>query len=416
MPGCKRTPGARSLARLTRVLGVGALTVMAGCTSDVTRFDLVGIDFFGTAPAARPAPSPVGYAPASYGPPGYVPPSSAPPSRSYYPGANGNGLQESSLPPVSSSRQDYYRPPGRGYPPASANPPYPPPRPQQAADLGSPPWTDRSPAPWTDKDPFPWPESPPGRHNLGPTESGHGWQGRHTMQSGESLHAIARRHKVSVDELKRANGITDASKVWAGKVLVVPGRAGAGTNVAAAAPDNAPPRVVQVTPRVVAAPPPEPQVPPEAQQRSAARTTVGAGATMTDATPMPAPAAAKFRWPARGRIIVGFGAEQPDGTKSEGINLAVPLGTDVHAAEAGRVHYAGDGLKGYGNLILIRHANGWVSAYAHADQMLVKAGDEVRRGQVIGKAGKTGPVAQPQLHFELRKGSQPVDPLPHLAN
>ena len=80
------------------------------------------------------------------------------------------------------------------------------------------------------------------------------------------------------------------------------------------------------------------------------------------------------------------------------------------------MHYAGDGLKGYGNLILIRHANGWVSAYAHADQMLVKAGDEVRRGQVIGKAGKTGPVAQPQLRFELRKGSQPVDPLPHLTN
>jgi len=137
---------------------------------------------------------------------------------------------------------------------------------------------------------------------------------------------------------------------------------------------------------------------------------------MTDAMPAPASAEAKFRWPARGRIIVGFGTDQPDGKKSEGINLAVPQGTDIHAAEAGRVHYAGDGLKGYGNLILIRHANGWVTAYAHADQMLVKAGDEVRRGQVIGKAGKTGPVAQPQLRFELRKGSQPVDPLPYLAN
>jgi murein DD-endopeptidase MepM/ murein hydrolase activator NlpD len=137
---------------------------------------------------------------------------------------------------------------------------------------------------------------------------------------------------------------------------------------------------------------------------------------MTDAAPTPVSAAGRFRWPARGRIIVGFGAEQPDGKRSEGINLAVPLGTEIHAAEAGRVHYAGDGLKGYGNLILIRHANGWVSAYAHADQMLVKAGDEVRRGQVIGKAGKTGPVTQPQLRFELRKGSQPVDPLPHLAN
>jgi murein DD-endopeptidase MepM/ murein hydrolase activator NlpD len=215
--------------------------------------------------------------------------------------------------------------------------------------------------------------------------------------------------------LKRANGITDSSKVWAGKVLVVPGRAGASANAATPAPENSPPRVVQVTPRVVTAPPPEPVVAPDAPQRTA-RASSGAGGTMTDAAPMPASVAAKFRWPARGRIIVGFGTEQPDGKSSEGINLAVPLGTDIHAAEAGRVHYAGDGLKGYGNLILIRHANGWVTAYAHADQMLVKAGEEVRRGQVIGKAGKTGPVAQPQLRFELRKGSQPVDPLPHLAN
>jgi murein DD-endopeptidase MepM/ murein hydrolase activator NlpD len=91
------------------------------------------------------------------------------------------------------------------------------------------------------------------------------------------------------------------------------------------------------------------------------------------------------------------------------------MGTDIQAAEGGRVHYAGDGLKGYGNLILIRHPNGWVSTYAHADKMLVKVGDEVKRGQVIGKAGKTGPVAQPQLGFELRKGSVPVDPLDHLA-
>jgi murein DD-endopeptidase MepM/ murein hydrolase activator NlpD len=220
-----------------------------------------------------------------------------------------------------------------------------------------------------------------------------------------------------VGELKRANGITDASKIWAGKVLAVPGRAGAAANVAAAAVPNTPPRVVQVTPRVVAARPPGPEMPPEAPQKSAARTSGGPGGTMTDAAPAPpASGAAKFRWPARGRIIVGFGAEEPDGRKSEGINLAVPVGTDIHAAEGGRVHYAGDGLKGYGNLILIRHANGWVSAYAHADEMLVKAGDEVRRGQVIGKAGKTGPVAQPQLRFELRKGSQPVDPLPHLAN
>ncbi|HEU0060121.1 MAG TPA: M23 family metallopeptidase, partial [Hyphomicrobiaceae bacterium] len=85
-----------------------------------------------------------------------------------------------------------------------------------------------------------------------------------------------------------------------------------------------------------------------------------------------------------------------------------------HASEAGKVAYAGNELKGYGNLVLIRHDNGWVSAYAHNDQLLVKRDDVVRRGQVIAKAGKTGSVDQPQLHFELRQGSRPVDPMEHL--
>ena len=121
----------------------------------------------------------------------------------------------------------------------------------------------------------------------------------------------------------------------------------------------------------------------------------------------------KFRWPARGKVIAAFG-KRTDGSHNDGINIAVPQGADVHAAEGGRVAYAGNELKGYGNLVLIRHDNGWVSAYAHADQILVKRDDVVRRGQVIAKAGKTGTVDQPQLHFELRHGAKPVDPLPHM--
>ena len=114
-----------------------------------------------------------------------------------------------------------------------------------------------------------------------------------------------------------------------------------------------------------------------------------------------------------GRVLAGFG-KRPDGTHNDGINLAVPQGTDIHAAEGGRVAYAGNELKGYGNLILIRHDNGWVSAYAHSDQILVKRDDIIKRGQVIARAGKTGTVDQPQVHFELRQGAKPIDPLPHL--
>ena len=94
----------------------------------------------------------------------------------------------------------------------------------------------------------------------------------------------------------------------------------------------------------------------------------------------------------------------------------MPDGTPVKAAEAGTVAYAGSELKGYGNLVLIRHPNGYVSAYAHNGELKVKRGDSVKRGQVVASSGQTGNVSSPQLHFELRKGSTPVDPTPYLNN
>ncbi|MBD1546303.1 M23 family metallopeptidase [Roseibium aggregatum] len=120
-----------------------------------------------------------------------------------------------------------------------------------------------------------------------------------------------------------------------------------------------------------------------------------------------------FRWPVRGRIISDFGSK-PGGTRNEGVNLAVPEGTPVKAAGSGTVIYAGNELKGFGNLVLLRHADGWVSAYAHNSKLNVKRGDKVSRGEVIANAGATGSVSQPQVHFELRKGNKPVDPIQYL--
>ena len=122
-----------------------------------------------------------------------------------------------------------------------------------------------------------------------------------------------------------------------------------------------------------------------------------------------------FRWPVKGRIISKYGSK-PGGARNEGINIAVPEGTSVRAAESGVVAYAGNELKGYGNLILIRHEGGWVTAYAHNRQLFVKRGDTVRRGDVVAKAGQTGSVDSPQLHFELRKGATAVDPLKYLTS
>ena len=135
-----------------------------------------------------------------------------------------------------------------------------------------------------------------------------------------------------------------------------------------------------------------------------------AAAPLTSAQADAAGVSPEFRWPARGRIIQGFKAGGNDG-----INIAVPEGTSVKAAESGVVAYAGSELKGYGNLVLIRHPNGFVSAYANNGELDVKRGESVKRGQIIAKSGQSGNVSSPQLHFELRKGSTPVDPTSYLA-
>jgi murein DD-endopeptidase MepM/ murein hydrolase activator NlpD len=123
--------------------------------------------------------------------------------------------------------------------------------------------------------------------------------------------------------------------------------------------------------------------------------------------------AATFRWPVKGRVISTFG-EKPTGMRNEGINIAVPEGTSVRAAGSGIVAYAGNELKGYGNLVLIRHDGGWVTAYAHNKELFVNRGDSVSRGDVIANAGQTGSVTSPQVHFEVRKGATAVDPMKHL--
>ncbi|MCC8943486.1 M23 family metallopeptidase, partial [Bradyrhizobium sp. Arg68] len=120
-----------------------------------------------------------------------------------------------------------------------------------------------------------------------------------------------------------------------------------------------------------------------------------------------------FRWPVRGKVITAYGSKT-NGKVNDGINVAVPEGTPVKAAEDGVVAYSGNELKGYGNLVLVRHSNGYVTAYAHASEIMVKRGDTIKRGQVIAKSGQSGEVGSPQLHFEIRKGSSPVDPLQFL--
>ncbi|HEY4078035.1 MAG TPA: M23 family metallopeptidase [Rhizomicrobium sp.] len=122
-----------------------------------------------------------------------------------------------------------------------------------------------------------------------------------------------------------------------------------------------------------------------------------------------------FAWPVSGRVISDFGSTD-NGGKNDGINIAAAMNVPIHASASGTVTYAGDELKGYGNLVLVKHSGGYTTAYAHADKLVVNRGDFVAKGQVIGYVGKTGDVTSPQLHFEIRSNTTPVNPRSYLAS
>jgi murein DD-endopeptidase MepM/ murein hydrolase activator NlpD len=227
--------------------------------------------------------------------------------------------------------------------------------------------------------------------------------GVHVVAPGETLNSIARRYGKHLSEIARANHLPPNTMVKVGERIVIPGmRATQRAEVKPAPAAPAPAPAAQPTPRDVAnaesphsawkASPVAPQVQQNPQKAAE-----------------PVGSLPSFRWPVRGRVIAGFGPK-PNGLQNDGIDVAVPNGTPVKAAEDGTVAYAGNELKGYGNLVLIRHSNGFVTAYAHASEILVKRGDTVKRGQVIAHSGSTGNVNAPELHFEIRKGATPVDP------
>ena len=253
------------------------------------------------------------------------------------------------------------------------------------------------------------------------------------VEKGDTPHLIAGKLGVSERALIERNQL-DPTKLQIGQMLFVPNgatrghRAAAPTVVATAKPARSAPAKSSAAPQVravktTAIPAPgrggkRSQTGPRTPMIAASPEVTGKGAARgqnrqvasVDRLPAPEPMSGNsFRWPVQGRIISAFGTK-PSGGHNDGINVAVPAGTSVKAAENGVVAYAGNELKGYGNLVLVRHSNNWVSAYAHNGEIFVKRGDQVRRGQVIAKAGNTGQVSQPQLHFELRKGSRPMDP------
>lgn len=255
---------------------------------------------------------------------------------------------------------------------------------------------------------------------------------RITVQQGDTLASLSRRYGVPIATIQSANNLADA-RLREGQVLVVPGTTMAASpnpapRTPVAAPASPAPSLAQAPEtesgarkvKTTTIPAPGSPAPTQKTQSNAEGSEVAGNApqrvTSTTQLPNPEPMSGNsFRWPVKGRIISGFGTKA-DGAHNDGINISVPQGTPVKAAENGVVAYAGDELKGYGNLVLVRHANNWVSAYGNNEMLLVKRGEKVQRGQVIAKAGTTGSVTQPQVHFELRKGSRPVDPTKYMSS
>ncbi len=240
----------------------------------------------------------------------------------------------------------------------------------------------------------------------------------HVVQPGETLMSLGRRYGASRAEIARANNLPQDYRVQIGQKIVIPGLRAAHAPAQTPAKPPSTPQPPVFTPASITPAAPKPtggsQKVANAESSAAIRVAHPAAEPngedareVTGATPI-------FRWPVRGRVIAGFGPK-PNGQQNDGINLAVPEGASIKASEDGVVAYAGSELKGYGNLVLVRHNNGYVTAYAHASELLVKRGDQVKRGQIIARAGQTGNVSSPQLHFEIRKGKEPVDPVQFLA-
>lgn len=288
---------------------------------------------------------------------------------------------------------------------------------------------------------------------------------RITVRPGQSVRGLARAYHVPERSIIAANHLPPPYKVKIGQSLVIPGALEASPVQQAALPPKTvyevPPAVRQAplslatapapiaaapapspassgpapirdiislddpppAPKAIAFPNPPPERPAAPAQSPPAITppTFSSGPAQPGREPGAAeearagtakPAAThggRFAWPVRGRVLAAYGVTA-NGTHNDGINIAAPKGAPVAAIEGGVVAYAGNELRGYGNLVLIKHPDGLISAYAHCEELLVKRGEQVNAGQVIARVGATGGVSEPQLHFELRRGKKAVDP------
>ena len=241
-----------------------------------------------------------------------------------------------------------------------------------------------------------------------------------TVKDGDTIYSIARRYNVRTADLIDTNDLTDKDRIYAGEVLRIPGERRAPLYAEARVPVPQPkPRYGRGAPVITLA-----SYKPRDENDTLLDRAQGVIDRLGDSSPDRDVSdyqdnsrdygTARFVWPVSGRIISPFGASA-SGERNDGINIAADRGTPIRAAADGVVTYSGNELKGYGNLVLIKHDDDYVTAYAHAERTLVNRGDKVKKGDVIAYTGETGDVTEPQLHFEIRRDTKPVDPRPLLV-
>ena len=230
-----------------------------------------------------------------------------------------------------------------------------------------------------------------------------------TVAKGDTLYSISRRYQIPVNDLAVMNKLSAPFALSVGQQIKVPKLDTVQTRSASEIKQTQKAQAKQ----------PEPIKTTTAKPVEKTKTVTTEKKTKISSDPskqlpkLSARSNAKFSWPVRGKILSGYGAKN-NGLFNDGINISAAKGADVKAAENGVVAYAGNEVKGMGNLVIIQHSGGWMTVYAHMDSMSVKRGNTVSVGQSIGKIGMTGKVDKPQLHFEIRKGTKAYDPISYL--
>ena len=254
----------------------------------------------------------------------------------------------------------------------------------------------------------------------------------HVVARGETLSGIAAAYNVRLGDVVALNRNLDPQRLHVGTALRLPaaGTAPSAAPTQIARPQPAPRAATREVAAAADAPvaAPAPAAPPAAAAPALPRQASPASvepavaerdaARQRDLAAVAAPplSGEGFIWPlVTGEVIGTFGSK-PDGRRNDGINIAAPAGSLVRAVENGLVVYADEDLAAFGRMLLIRHADGYLSAYAHNEALLVTRGDVVARGQPIAKVGRSGDVVEPQLHFEIRRGKSPIDPIAMLGD